>query len=95
MLNYDDINIFIIVKITIPAIPYRHYYFSVSTFPLSFQKAYFKGNIHHIMSSPNLVATGKLLTLGGRLSMNGSSLITVCVSLERFLGNVIKSELNF
>ena len=58
-------------------------------FPLSFQKAYFKSNIHHGMTPSTWWDIQKVLTLFARLSLNGSTLIVICVSFERFIGNMI------
>ena len=54
--------------------------------PLSFSKAYFKANFHQIMSSLTWLNVMKVLTLIARLSMNGSTMMIICVSFERFLG---------
>ena len=66
-----------------------HFQFLVSMFPLSFQKAYFKSNIHHGMTPSTWWDIQKVLTLFARLSLNGSTLIVICVSFERFIGNKI------
>ena len=55
-------------------------------FPLSFQKAYFKSNIHHGMTPSTWWDIQKVLALFARLSLNGSTLIVICVSFERFIG---------
>ena len=62
-------------------------------FPISVQKAYLKSNIHHGMTPSTWWDIQKVLTLFARLSLNGSTLIVICVSFERFIGNMILRDI--
>ena len=66
-----------------------YYFILVTSLPLNIQKGFFKNTLHDMAQSSSIF-TGVAVVCQpvARLSLNGSSYITVCLAIERLIGNV-------